>query len=133
MNVIDKIKDFVAPEEETDDVLELTEEEAKNLKGYEAPKNKNVSKISSDAKMVLFEPRSFEEAEEIGTHLKERKAAVVNLHRLPHDASLRVIDFLTGVCFALNGTISKVGTNVILCAPASIGVDGEINVDEVGY
>jgi len=79
--------------------------------------------------MVLFEPRSFEEAEEIGRHLKQRRACVVNLHRLQRDYAQRTIDFLTGVVFALDGTIQKIGHNVILCAPKSVSVDGVISLD----
>ncbi len=131
MNILDKMKDFIAPEVE-DETIELSEDEAKALSEYEAPKNKAVSsRVSGDTKMVLFEPRSFEESEVIAKHLKERKAAVINLHRLPPESSQRSIDFLTGVIFALNGSIQKVGANVILCAPSSIGVDGEINLDDV--
>ncbi len=79
--------------------------------------------------MVLFEPRSFEEAEEIARHLKSRRAAVVNLHRLQRDYAQRTIDFLTGVVFALDGTIQKIGHNVILCTPKNVGVDGAISLD----
>ncbi len=131
MNILKKAYDFIAPEEEVKDeqYLELTEEEAKNLTGYEKPANNSV-KVNTETRMVLFEPRSFDEAEEIARHLKSKRAAVINLHRLPREYSQRTIDFLTGVVFALNGTIQKIGTNVILCAPASIGVDGEISVDD---
>lgn len=131
MNIIDKMKDFIAPEVE-DETIELNEEEAKALSEYEAPKNKNVTnKVSGDTKMVLFEPRSFEESEEIAKHLKDRRAAVINLHRLTPESSQRSIDFLTGVIFALNGSIQKVGKNVILCAPSTMGVDGEIELEDV--
>ncbi len=135
MNILKKAMDFVAPEvdpeeQEEEQYLELTEEEAKILTGYEEPANKSV-RYDTKATMVLFEPRSFDEAEEIARHLTSKRAALINLHRLPREYSQRTIDFLTGVVFALNGTIQKVGANVILCAPASIGVDGEINIDDV--
>jgi len=133
MKLMNKVKDLIAPEVEDDEYLELTEEETKAMSEYEQPKNKGVSKISGDIKMVLFEPRSFDEAEDIACHLKERRAAVINLHRLPREYSQRTIDFLTGVVFALDGTIQKIGTNVILCAPKSIPVDGVINVEDVDY
>ena len=133
MGFKDKLLGFVAPVDEDDDEdeeeeLEYTSSEAKPLSGYEAAKTK-VNKVSSDTKMVLFEPRSFEAAEEIARHLKQRRAAVVNLHRLQRDYAQRTIDFLTGVVFALDGTIQKIGHNVILCTPRSIGVDGEISLD----
>lgn len=123
-----KIKDFISPVED-EEILELTSEEASVLSEYEKPHNKNISKIPADAKMVLFEPRSFDEAEEVARHLKGGRAAVVNLHRLPKEFSQRSIDFLTGVIFALDGTIQKIGHNVILCTPKSIGVAGEIKFD----
>ena len=56
------------------------------------------------------------------THLlKEGRAVVVNLHKLDREFAQRTIDFLTGVVFALDGKIQKIGTNVILCSPEGIG------------
>ena len=135
MGLKDKLLEFVAPADEDEEDEELEEEETeyrqepKPVSSYESSKNSNVKKVSADTKMVLFEPRSFEEAEEIARHLKSRRAAVVNLHRLQRDYAQRTIDFLTGVVFALDGTIQKIGHNVILCAPKSIGVDGNIPLD----
>ena len=129
MGLVDKIKNFVAPEEEEDEeVLEYDDEEVETISQYEAPKSQ-VKKVASDTKMVLFEPRSFDEAEEIARHLKSRRAAVVNLHKLQRDYAQRTIDFLTGVVVALDGSIQKIGHNVLLCTPKNVGVDGEINLD----
>ena len=129
MGLVDKIKNFVAPEEEEyEEVLEYDDEEVETISQYEAPKSQ-VKKVASDTKMVLFEPRSFDEAEEIARHLKSRRAAVVNLHKLQRDYAQRTIDFLTGVVVALDGSIQKIGHNVILCTPKNVGVDGEINLD----
>ncbi len=125
MGIMDKIKNFTAPVE---DELEFDEEDLP-LSDYEAPANKSFTKVASDTKMVLFEPRSFDEAEDIARHLKDKRAAVVNLHRLNREFSQRTIDFLTGVIFALDGSIQKIGANVILCAPKGVGVHGKIQVD----
>lgn len=129
MALKDKIKNFIAPIEE-DEELELTSDELHVISDYEKPVSKSSgSKMLADTKMVLFEPRTFEESEEVARHLKERKAAVVNLHRLPANFAQRTIDFLTGVVFALDGSIQKIGHNVILCTPKTIGVSGEISFD----
>jgi cell division inhibitor SepF len=128
MKWYDKVKNFVAPVQED---LELDGEDAKALSDYEAPSNKKLNaQVSADTKMVLFEPRSFDEAEDIARYLKDKKAAVVNLHRLNREYAQRSIDFLTGVIFALDGSIQKIGHNVILCTPKSIGVHGKINFDQ---
>lgn len=130
----EKLKNFIAPVDEDDDEyedeeeLEYTQSETKPVSSYESKQTK-VQRIPSNAQMVLFEPRSFEEAEEIAKHLKNKRACVVNLHRLQRDYAQRTIDFLTGVVFALDGTIQKIGHNVILCAPRNVGVDGEISLD----
>lgn len=126
MGMLDKVKNFFNPVEEE---LELDEQEAARLSDYEEPTNKQFSKVSMDTKMVLFEPRTFDEAEEVARHLKDRRAAVVNLHRLNREYAQRTIDFLTGVVFALDGSIQKIGHNVILCAPKSVGVHGKISIE----
>ena len=126
-----KLMDIIAPMEEEDDTLEVTEENDDELVSeYEEPKNKKLAKLPQDTKMVLFEPREYSEVEEIGKHLKEKRAAVVNLHRLPSSAAQRTTDFLSGVIFAVDGSIQRIGPKVILCAPRNIGVAGEINLEE---
>ena len=128
MKWLDKVKNLVAPVQED---LEFDGEDAKALSDDEAPSNKKLNtQVSADTKMVLFEPRSFDEAEDIARYLKDKKAAVVNLHRLNREYAQRSIDFLTGVIFALDGSIQKIGHNVILCTPKSIGVHGKINFDQ---
>ena len=126
----EKIKNFIAPVDEEDEgeELEFVESETKPVSTYES-KSTKVSAIPSNAQMVLFEPRSIEEAEDIGKHLKQRRACVVNLHRLQRDYAQRTIDFLTGVVYALDGTIQKIGHNVILCAPKTIVINGDIKLD----
>ena len=128
MSISQKFKEFIAPMDE-DDVLEVEQEEdTPSISEYERPKSK-VNHLQTDKKMVLFEPRSFDESEEIAKRLKENKAAVVNLHKLQRDYAQRTIDFLTGVIFALDGSIQKIGHNVILCTPRSVAVHGEISLD----
>ena len=134
MSMRDKLKNILNPvEDDYEEYIELTEEETEGLSEYEQPRSKKRPSLPTDTKMVLFEPRSFEEADEVAMYLKERRAAVVNLHRLQRDYAQRTIDFLTGVVFALDGTIQKIGHNVILCTPNTIAVEGEIsmNIDEL--
>ena len=90
MGFMDKVKDFVAPIEEDDDYQEAPQaekvEEVEPQSRYERPKTRtNATSLNSNTKMVLFEPRSFGEAEEVGQRLKEGRAVVVNLHKLDRD------------------------------------------------
>ena len=126
MSFKDKFKNFIAPE---DELIELDYEDVSSLSEYEAPKNKNATKLSQNVTMKLYEPRSFDETEVIASDLKDKKAVFVNFHRLQKDYAQRTIDFLTGVTFALDGKIEKVGHNTILCTPNSMGIEGEISLD----
>lgn len=134
MGFMDKVKDFVAPVDDDSgyetEPEQKTEAEPETASRYERPKPRAAaaSALNSNTKMVLFEPRSFSEAEEVGQRLKEGRAVVVNLHKLDREYAQRTIDFLTGVVFALDGKIQKIGQNVILCSPAEIGVQGTISL-----
>ena len=128
MNITQKIKEFISPMDE-DEVIEYEDDEIESISEYEKAKSKAVSRLTNDTKMVLFEPRSFEEVDEIGRRIKENRAVVVNLHKLTREYAQRTIDFLQGVTFALDGSIQKIGTNVILCTPKSMGVHGAIEGD----
>lgn len=134
MSFKEKLKNILSPIESDDDyMIELEPEELDNipvesLSEYESAKGSGRMSFPSDTQMVLFEPRSFEESEEVGKYLKQKRAAVVNLHRLQRDYAQRTIDFLTGVVFALDGTIQKIGHDVILCTPQTITVEGEISM-----
>ncbi len=142
MGFMDKIKSFVSAEDEMDDDEYDVEDEpktqvrtapvapVKNTAPASAYENKGVAAdagLSDKTKMVLFEPRSFGEAETAGSRLKEGRAVVVNLHKLDPHYSQRTIDFLSGVVFARNGAVKKIGENVILCYPEEVGVAGTIN------
>ena len=128
MGFTDKIKEFIAPVDEESE-LELTEEEASTLSTYEQPKDASVSKINSSTNIVLFEPRNFDEAEEIGRHIKNKRACCVNLHKMPLEYRQRIIDFLSGVVYGVDGSIKKIGDNVILCSPKNLQVAGDINLN----
>ena len=134
--VFDKIKEFVSPidefeviEVEQEEEVETEEVEDVTISKYEKAKSKATSAVSEETKLVLFEPRSFSDVKEVANRLKEEKAAVINLHRLDRISARRTSDFLSGVMKALDGTIQRIGTLVLLCTPNSIQVKGKIDVD----
>ena len=125
----DKLKEFIAPEEDDEEQLELTKEEAEAVSPYEKSTLSGSSNITANTNIVLFEPRNFDEAEEIGHHIKSKRACCVNLHRMPSEYRQRIIDFLSGVVYGVDGSIKKVGENVILCSPKNLQVGGDINLN----
>ena len=127
-------------EEDDDDVYENQEidqeedngktslfEKAKSTKTTDAMKALSANK---DSHLILFEPRAYKETQEIATYLKQKRAAVVNLHRLQKDQAKRVVDFLSGVIYAIEGDIQRIGPKIFLCTPRNISVAGTIDLDE---
>ncbi len=119
------LKDLVTTEEEID---EEEVEEVSATSDYEQPAQKNI--LKTDAKMMIFEPRSYNDATEIVKYLKVQKACVVNIHRLQNEIRQRLIDVLWGAVYAIDGKIQKVGTDVYLCTPRSVTVDGMVGGPE---
>lgn len=103
-------------ETEEDDKLDNTEE-------YYSTCSDNSNK---SGKMILVEPRAYSESQEIADHLKARNSVVVNFKRVTTDQAKRIIDFLSGTLYAINGDLQKIGDGIYLCTPKNIDVQGKI-------
>ena len=129
MGIGEKLKGLIVAEDD-EDQIELTKEEANGVSPYEKGIIQGSSAITADTNIVLFEPRNFDEAEEIGHYIKNMKACCVNLHKMPLEYRQRILDFLSGVVFGVDGTIKTLGTYVYLCSPKNLQVGGEISIDK---
>ncbi|MTD30320.1 cell division protein SepF [Planomicrobium sp. YIM 101495] len=87
----------------------------------------SLQSASKSAKVTLAEPRVYSEAQDIAESLKNKRAVVVNLQRIEKDQGLRIIDFLSGTVYALGGDIQRIGTDIFLCVPDTVEVDGAIS------
>ena len=122
----DEVEEYDEVEIDTEPKTSLFEQ-AKFSKTSDAIKALNANK---DSQLILFEPRAFAETQDIANYLKQKKAAVINLHRLQKEQSKRVVDFLSGVIFAIEGDIQRIGPRIFLCTPKNISVSGTIDLDE---
>ena len=64
-------------------------------------------------------PRRFDSAQEIADKFKEGQPVIMNLEATERDVSRRLIDFASGLCYGLNGSMEKVASGVYLLKPAS--------------
>jgi cell division inhibitor SepF len=77
------------------------------------------------SEVLVIEPRQFEESIDIVEHLRGRKSVLLNLHMLDNEQSQRVVDFLSGACWAIDGHQQRIGDGVFLFAPASVTINSE--------
>ena len=99
-----------------------------DIEDYEKPENIKTSKSENyKNKTILVEPRAFSEAQQIADYLKANNQVVVNFKRVTSDVSKRILDFLNGIVYAIDGKIEKLGPGIVLCAPRGFEIEGNIS------
>ena len=73
-------------------------------------------------RVVVIQPETFDEAKEIADHLKERKPVVINLELMEKEQAKKIFDFLNGAIYALGGNIQQVATSIYLFAPYNVTI-----------
>ena len=84
-----------------------------------APPVTRVGSASSGSDPYTVKPHRFTSAQEIADKFKEGQPVIMNLEAADRDASRRLIDFASGLCYGLAGTMEKVATGVYLLKPPS--------------
>ena len=120
-------------DEELDDVYDLGEEEYEEEdRKLFGKKNKILSMPQNQAvKMVISQPTTFEQSEEICSFLKEKKSVIVNLEYVNKDVARRIVDFISGGVYALNGHIQKISNSIFLIAPVNYEITNEMAREEI--
>ena len=80
--------------------------------------------ISGGMKMIVYHPVSYEDTQSIIDNLKNRKPVIVNMEELELDTAQRILDFLSGAVYALNGTMCKISLGIFVVAPNNYDVVG---------
>jgi len=73
-------------------------------------------------KVVVIEPKSFDDSQEVANCLREKRPVIINMENTEPDIAKRIIDFASGTAYALNGDIKKIGKTVFLVAPNNVNV-----------
>lgn len=76
--------------------------------------------------VVLFRPISFQDAVRAADELREHKAVIINLENVDKTVARRVVDFLSGCAYVLDGQVKKVSQGTYLFCPHSMNIDGDL-------
>ncbi|MFT7646008.1 MAG: cell division inhibitor SepF [Candidatus Poriferisodalaceae bacterium] len=79
----------------------------------------------SSTKPHIVSPRSFNDAQQVADRFKADQPIIVNLQAVDRELSRRLIDFTSGLCYALEGNMEKVADNVYLLSPSNVRVPDE--------
>jgi cell division inhibitor SepF len=75
--------------------------------------------------IVVLEPASFDEARAGADHLKARRPVIVNLRDADRELGRRIVDFICGVTYAVDGQMQRVGDDIFLFTPSTVTVMAE--------
>ena len=129
-------------EEEEEEVLsskgystDYEEEEEEELEGKKLFGNRRAKLVNmpqvQQVKMVISQPTTFEQSEEICQFLKEKKSCIVNLEYVNKDVARRIVDFISGGVYALDAHIQKVSNSIFLIAPTNYEISNETGREEM--
>ena len=80
---------------------------------------------SKQVRMHMVEPKSFNDAEQIGQKFKADIPVIINLQQADSELSKRLIDFASGLTYGLDGGIQRVAEKVFLLSPHNVEVSAE--------
>lgn len=118
-------EDYFEEEEEKEEVVREEQRTTSNRKGAQVVSIHTQKQI----KVVVMEPQSFEDSQNIADQLKNRRPVIVNLENAEHNLAKRIVDFVSGATYALGGNMQKVGNGIFLFVPNNVDISGEMKDD----
>ena len=149
MGFMDDLKKLTRPvsdEEENDDFRDFEETPVRPARrtAYEAAdepqpitpeRRRSTSKVvnitaTTQMQVVLAKPDRFEAVSDIANQLRDKHAVVLNLEDTDTNLARRMVDFLSGCAFALDGKIKKIAVSTYLITPYNVDIVGDM-IDEL--
>lgn len=88
--------------------------------------SRNKVKGKTQMEIVIFKPKSFDESREICETLLADRAVVLDMDNLDINVAQRIIDFLSGACYALDGNMQKINQNIFVITPSAVELSGDV-------
>lgn len=126
MSMVDKVwRWFGVGETVDEEIIELPLPEDRKS----SRKNNLVSLDGArTVKVVVCEPTTFEESQAVADNLKSRRQVILNMEHTQPDVSQRIVDFISGVTYALDGSTQKLGDNIILFVPSNVEISHDSRI-----
>ena len=81
---------------------------------------------NGQVQVFIASPEDYNKSQEISDYLKARRPVVVNLEKVEYPVAQRIMDFLSGTIYALEGSIERVTNNIFVIAPNGVEVSGDL-------
>lgn len=129
--LVDKMLNFMGFEEEQEEGREQEIRALEEEKTIIQKPRKNKAQVVSlhsqrQMRFCVVEPSSFDDVQGMADHLKNRRPVIVNLEQAEPELAKRVVDFVSGATYALDGSMQKVGKGIFLFVPSNVDIDMDI-------
>ncbi len=132
MSWMDKVKNtFSQDDREYDEYDEYYEDEVEGARESSFAPKASVSRPSYNTsaqslgqmQIIIVNPESYEtEAKTIGEHLRAKKPVIMNCEETNEREETRLVDFISGAVYSLNGSLRKISQHIYLITPANVAV-----------
>ena len=82
--------------------------------------------VGNKQEVILFRPMSFSDASKAADDLRARKVVVINLENVDKALARRVVDFLSGCVYSIDGSVKKIAQSAYLFCPSHLTVNGDL-------
>lgn len=110
------------PKRSFSDIEKNSQYSSTNLQTKVIPMNSSVS----SSKMVITQPTCYDEVEGMGEYLKGKKSVIINLENVSKEDARRILDFLSGAAFMVDGTIQRVSNLIYLITPKNVEIQNDL-------
>ena len=86
----------------------------------------HTSGSTNKQEVVLFRPGNFNDTSKAADDLRNRKAVIVNMENVDKAMARRVVDFLSGCVYALDGDVKKIAQSAYLFCPHNMEIQGDL-------
>jgi cell division inhibitor SepF len=95
--------------------------------GRETSPSPKVVNFQANVQMevVILQPTTYDEAQEICNHIKSKRPVIINLESMDRNIAQRIMDFVSGSCYTLNGNLQRVTNNIFIIAPENVDIAGD--------
>lgn len=127
MKIIDKLISFLGLEEGG-----IQEQERDEDVAIERVNTRKVVSLhtGNQVKVLIVEPETFEDAKNICDNIKSRKAVIMNVQSMDKEQARRLLDFLGGALYALDGRFVKISNGIFILASNNVDIS-QINKEEL--
>lgn len=127
MGFVDAVKEFIGfgdleEEEEEMEYEEPVEELHQSKKSKVVP----IHQGQGQSRIVILKPKCFSNSTAVADELKKRRPVVIDVGALDPDEARRVVDFIAGTVYGVNGNMQKVSGGIFLATPSQVDILGEI-------